>query len=186
MLLAGAALAEDEAAAKARGEAIHRLLETLHARPAADWPRLAERILAGHEGAEALLAEAVAVLGAPELAALFGPGSRAEVELTAALPALGGARILGRVDRLVVAPDRVLAVDFKSNRAVPDRPEAVPEGILRQMGAYAAALAAIWPARAVETAIVWTRVPRLMPLPGPLVAAALARAGHLDPPGARP
>ena len=58
-----------------------------------------------------------------------------------------------------VGPDRVLAVDFKSNRVVPDRPEAVPEGILRQMGAYAAALAAVWPGRQVGTAILWTRVP---------------------------
>ena len=52
----------------------------------------------------------------------------------------------------------------------------MPEGILRQMGAYRAALAAIWPGRRVETAILWTRTARLMPLPGPLVAAALARA----------
>ena len=52
----------------------------------------------------------------------------------------------------------------------------MPEGILRQMGAYRAALAQIWPGRTVETAILWTRTARLMPLPGPLVAAALARA----------
>ena len=51
------------------------------------------------------------------------------------------------------APERVLAVDFKSNRVVPAAPEAAPEAILRQMGAYRAALGAIWPGRRVETAV---------------------------------
>jgi ATP-dependent helicase/nuclease subunit A len=89
--------------------------------------------------------------------------------------------MLGRIDRLVVRPDRVLAIDFKSHRDVPDRPEAVPEAILRQMGAYRAALRAIWPGRRAETAVLWTRTARLMPLPDALVDAALARAaGDLD------
>jgi ATP-dependent helicase/nuclease subunit A len=178
------ATALDEAAAKARGEALHRLLERLHGHPEADWPELAARLLAG-EGPGDLLAEAAAVLRAPELAHVFGPGSLAEVDITAALSELGGTRILGRIDRLVVGPGSVLAVDFKSNRAVPDDPAAVPEAILRQMGAYAAALRSVWPGCRVETAILWTRTPRLMPLPGALVAAALARA-HLDPPVGRP
>jgi ATP-dependent helicase/nuclease subunit A len=83
--------------------------------------------------------------------------------------------MLGRVDRLVVEPGRVLIIDFKSNQAVPDSPEAVPEGILRQMGAYRAALRQIWTDREVETAVLWTRRARLMPLPAPLVDAALGR-----------
>jgi ATP-dependent helicase/nuclease subunit A len=123
-----------------------------------------------------LLAEAGGVLAEPGLAGIFGPGSLAEVDVAAPLPALGGARMIGRIDRLVVADDRVLAVDFKSHRDVPGRPEDVPEGILRQMGAYRAALAAIWPGRRVETAILWTRAARLMPLPAALVDAALACA----------
>ena len=92
--------------------------------------------------------------------------------------------LVGRIDRLVIEPDRVLAVDFKSHRDVPVRPEDVPEGILRQMGAYRAALAAIWPGRRAETAILWTRTARLMPLPAALVDAALARA-ELDRAGGR-
>jgi ATP-dependent helicase/nuclease subunit A len=171
----------DAEAAKAWGTALHRLLEHLHAVPAADRPRLAARLLPGEPRLAELLAEAGAVLEAPELAAVFGADSLAEVEVAAPLAPLG-ARMLGRIDRLVVEPGRVLAVDFKSNRAVPDAPEAVPEGILRQMGAYRAALGQIWPGRAVETAILWTRAARLMPLPAALVDQALARAGNLDPP----
>ncbi|PZQ49939.1 MAG: double-strand break repair helicase AddA [Rhodovulum sulfidophilum] len=158
----------------ARGEAVHLLLERLRAHPPADWPALAARLLPGRADLDPLLAEAAAVLRAPELAEIFAPDALAEVEIAAPLP--GGARLIGRIDRLVVAPDRVLAVDFKTNRGVPERPEQVPEGILRQMGAYAAALAAIWPGRRVETAVLWTRTARLMPLPAALTAAALARA----------
>ena len=51
----------------------------------------------------------------------------------------------GRIDRLIVAADRVLAVDFKTNGVVPRPPRTTPEAILRQMGAYAAALGAIYP-----------------------------------------
>ena len=90
---------------------------------------------------------------------------------------MGSQRALGTIDRLTVTPDRVLAVDYKSNRLIPQSPEAVPEGILRQMGAYAALLAQIYPDREVEVAILWTATARLMPLPRALVMAALQRAG---------
>jgi ATP-dependent helicase/nuclease subunit A len=184
VVFAPGVIAEDEAAARARGEALHRLLEVLHRRPEADWPALARRVL-GPADPDELLAEAAAVVRAPELGFVFAPGTLAEVDVAAALPELGGARILGRIDRLVLGPDRAVAVDFKSNRVLPDRPEAVPEGILRQLGAYAAALARLWPGRRVETAIVWTRGPVLMPVPAALTAPALARA-LLDPSSARP
>lgn len=168
--------AESEAEARRRGEALHRLLEHLHATPAGARAALARRLLPGQPDVASLLAEAERVLALPGAEAIFGPGSHAEVDLTAVLPDLDGARILGRIDRLVVGAGHVLAVDFKSNRAVPAAPEAVPEGILRQMGAYRAALARIWPDRAAATAILWTRGPRLMALPDALVDAALARA----------
>jgi ATP-dependent helicase/nuclease subunit A len=185
VLAGGGAGAPSEAEAMARGTALHLLLEQLHGRPAAERGALARRLLPEVAEREALVAEASTVLDSAELAFLFGPGSLAEVAVAAPLAELGGGRVVGRIDRLVVLPERILAVDFKSHGTVPDAPEGVPEGILRQMGAYRAALAQIWPERAVETAILWTRAARLMPLPGPLVAAALARARELDPPGAR-
>ena len=79
-------------------------------------------------------------------------------------------------DRLIVTPERVLAVDFKSNRVVPDRPEDTPEGLLRQMGAYAAALKQVYPDRQVDIALLWTRDARLMEVPCDLAMAAMRRA----------
>ena len=169
------ALAEEAAldpeAARARGIALHTLLEHLHGLPPEARADRAARLLG--DAAGELLAEAAAVLDAPDLGFLFAPGTLAEVEIAA--PVATG-RILGRIDRLVVAPDEVLAVDFKSNRAVPDRSEDVPEGILRQLGAYRAALAPIWPGRRIAVAVLWTRTARLMPVPAPLADAAFVRA----------
>ena len=174
---------EGAEAALARGAHVHRLLEHLPAFPDVPPTEVARDLLleADPPAAEAdlagLLAEAQAILRDPSLAALFGPGTLAEVTLSAEVE-IAGRRVpvLGAVDRLVVEEGRVLAVDFKTNRVVPARPEEVPGGILRQMGAYAAALAEVFPGRRIETAVLWTRGPWLMPLPAGLTAEALARA----------
>ncbi len=59
---------------------------------------------------------------------------------------------------------------------MPERPEDVPDGLLRQMGAYGAALRRIYPDKRIDLAILWTARPALMPLPHDLVNAALRRA----------
>ncbi|MDZ7710169.1 MAG: double-strand break repair helicase AddA [Roseovarius sp.] len=176
----------DEAAAKRRGRQVHRLLEILPSLPPEDRPAAARTLLcngpdaATGEETALLLAEAENVLAKPALAHLFTADALAEVPVTASLDALGGRRIHGVIDRLIVTPDRVLAVDFKTNTTLPDRAQDTPEALLRQMGAYAHALAAIYPDRRVETALLWTRTATLMPLPHALVTEALARAGQLD------
>ena len=163
-----------EAEALRRGTLLHLLLEHLPGHPSSDWPLLAEGLLAGDPASPHLLTEATAVLTAPALAHLFGPDTLAEVAVTADLD---GRRMLGTVDRLVVTADRVLAVDYKSNAVVPAGPAAVPEGLLRQMGAYRAALGQVYPGRRIDVAILWTMQARLMDLPHDLVTAALGRAG---------
>jgi len=162
----------DEDAAKSRGSRLHLLLEHLPGQPNESWPQLAQNLLQDAADSAELLAEAQAVLNQPALAPVFAAEALAEVPLSADLD---GVRIHGVIDRLIVSPDRVLAVDFKSNATVPTSPQQCPEGLLRQMGAYAHALAQIYPERAIETAILWTRTAQLMPLPHELVIAALRR-----------
>ena len=70
----------------------------------------------------------------------------------------------------------MLIVDFKTNAVVPATPAEIPEGLLRQMGAYAAALALVYPGRRIDTAILWTLSATLMPLPHDMVMEALGRA----------
>jgi ATP-dependent helicase/nuclease subunit A len=163
----------DEDTAKTVGTALHRLLEHLPVWPRTEWPAIAAGLLPDDGHCADLLAEATAVLTTAELAPLFAPETLAEVPF--AVDWLGR-RMVGTIDRLAIGPDHVLAVDYKSNRVIPATPAEVPEGILRQMGAYAHALSLIYPGRRVEVAVLWTRGPRLMPLPADLVAAALERA----------
>jgi ATP-dependent helicase/nuclease subunit A len=170
----------DEAAAMRRGTLLHLLLEQPVAGTQAGWQAAARALLEAENltdlaEIETLLAEAWGVISAPGLAHLFGPATLSEVALTAGPEVLQGRKLFGTIDRLIVEPGRVLAVDFKSNAVVPDRAEHVPEGILRQMGAYAAMLQDIYPDSRVETAIVWTRDAVLMPLPLNIVREALIR-----------
>ncbi len=173
----------DEEAAKRRGTCIHLLLEHLPKFERADWRRITENLLrtedpqAAPNDMDDMLAEAARVLDSAELGSVFASETLAEVPFTANL---GQARLSGVIDRLIVTPDAVTAVDFKTNMTVPEHPQLVPDGLLRQMGAYAHALAQIYPGKRIETAILWTRTAQLMPLPHDLVTNAIAASGHLD------
>ncbi len=165
--LAGDGLDEDTA--KARGTALHLLLE--HLPGAVDVAAVAAALVPDPALRAELLAEAQGVLAAhPDL---FTSAALAEVSVTAALPF---GRMLGTIDRLVIGADHVLAVDYKSNRMVPARPADVPEGILRQMGAYAEALEQVHGGKRVEVAILWTRNATLMRLDREILRDALSRS----------
>ena len=122
-------------------------------------------------------AEAVAVLDKPELAHVFAPDTLAEVSITAPI---GSQRIHGTIDRLLITDNKVTAIDFKTNRAIPHSAEDCPIGLLRQMGAYARALCEIYPDHQIETAILWTNTQSLMPLTHDLVSQALKTSTYLD------
>ncbi|MFK7836970.1 MAG: double-strand break repair helicase AddA [Sulfitobacter sp.] len=170
---------EDSDAAMAYGSLVHALLENL--------PGLTERAfsaqatkLTAHVSqsiAQQALAEVTTVLEAPTLAHVFEQDTLAEVAVTAEV---SGTRLHGIIDRLIIAPDHVLLIDYKTNRAVPQTANDCPEGVLRQMGAYAGMLAAIYPEHRIETAILWTATAKLMPLPHDLVTEALSRSPYLD------
>ena len=181
-VLAGTS-AGDRDAAMLRGTRLHLLLEHLPAHPASDWPRIARAILSGAEGGlpdapdmADLLDEAHAVLSAPALTQVLQPGEGArilsEVALTAPVAGLG--TLNGVIDRLVVTDALITAVDYKTNADVPQDADAVPEGILRQMAAYRAALRGIWPDRPIRMAVLWTATRSLMTLPDALLDRVMA------------
>ena len=64
--------------------------------------------------------------------------------------------------KFLTPEDHVLIIDFKSNRMVPDRPGAIPDGLVRQMRAYTDAMRQIYPNRRIDCAILWTRTGALM------------------------
>ncbi|MBT6982855.1 MAG: double-strand break repair helicase AddA [Rhodospirillaceae bacterium] len=148
-----------------RGNHIHRLLQSLPDLPEVERAAAAARYLAlpAHvlePGRQAeILAETMAVLQDPDFAAIFGPGSRAEVPLTALL---SGRVVSGQVDRLLLTDSQILVIDYKTNRPPPRRPEDVEVAYLRQLASYRAALTAIYPEKSVRCALLWTDGPNLM------------------------
>lgn len=167
-----------EEAARRHGVYVHTLLERLPDIPRNSWTDEVGLLLPDAEDGERTLAlsETQRVLDTPELAPLFASDTLAEVPVTAALPDLGGQVMRGVIDRMIVKDDRVLIVDFKTNHRIPTRAENVPNGLLRQMGAYAHAIEQIFPNKALETAIVWTATATFMVLPRALLRKALRHA----------
>lgn len=173
----------DEDAALARGQQIHLLLEHLPLWPQADWSMRAADLLSSSatgrpDDLDTMLREVGRVLSMPDLAPIFAQGTLAEVEIAATL---FGRPLAGIIDRLVISKDEVQAVDFKSNAIVPQNAAEVPEGLLRQMGAYAHALKQVFPGRTIRTGLLWTTSAQLMWLPDDLVVAALDRAALETP-----
>ena len=162
----------DTEEAKRRGTLLHLLLERLPTLAPADWPTHSANMINDPVLGPDLLREAQRVLETPNLAPLFGPGTLAEVSVSGDWQ---GKRLTGTIDRLVIDRDRVLVVDYKSNVVIPATSAEVPDGILRQLGAYAHVLAQVYPDRRIETAVLWTRQPRLMSIDPDIVRAALAR-----------
>jgi ATP-dependent helicase/nuclease subunit A len=163
-----------------RGEVIHRLLQLLpdvapDARAAAADLLLSREVdLTDPQRAE-MAAAALSVLNDPRFAAVFRPGSRAEAAIAGSAAALpDGLAVSGRVDRLVVEKERVLVVDFKTNRPAPDRIEDADFAYRVQMAVYVAVLAEVFPGRRIEAALVWTDGPKLMPVPENIIAETLA------------
>ena len=79
--------------------------------------------------------------------------------------------VSGTVDRLLIAPDAIRLVDFKTGRRVPDSLDDIPPYHLDQMAAYVAALRVIFPDRTIEAALLYTGGPRLFELPADTLAA---------------
>ncbi|MBJ7440900.1 MAG: double-strand break repair helicase AddA [Sphingopyxis sp.] len=182
--LAPSALGDDDVAAVPQGAAraaavnrgllLHALFERLP--PAAPELRRAAALRwLGVQAADldaaargAMVDEVLGVLDDPAHAALFGPGSLAEVPLSAVVD---GTVVAGIVDRLLVTADAVTVIDYKTGRHVPIDAAAVQPAYLRQMAAYRGALAAIFPGRRIDAALLYTAGPRLIALDDVLLDA---------------
>lgn len=156
-------------AAAERGKLIHSLFERVND---ASSLQAAEKWLATHVrddsvDASKIFADVKAIASDPEYAAFFSPAARAEVPLAAVV---GETVISGRIDRLVVEPGFVRAIDFKTGRTIPGDESSIPVPHLRQMAHYAAALQTIFPDSKVEISLLFTAGPRLITLSDEILA----------------
>ena len=176
----GAALWQPDTSRFTRGLQVHTLLARLPDLPAAERPEAATRFLRARglpaEVIADLITQTMAVLDAPDFAAVFLPTARAEVPIVADLSDLApSARLSGRIDRLFVGEEEVLAVDFKTDQRLPATIKDIPSPYVAQMALYRAALRKVFPQKRVETALVWTSGPLLMRLPESLLDAEVSR-----------
>jgi len=163
-----------------RGSLIHRLLETLPEITPEMRRDAATRYLAlpAHgldKAAREEIADAVfRVLNDRKFAAIFAPGSRAEAPVAGMID-FGGVPfpVTGQIDRLCIADDAVMIVDYKTNRPPPASLPEVAPAYVAQMAAYRAVLARIYPGRQVRCALLWTDGPTLMELPAEMLDNAL-------------
>jgi ATP-dependent helicase/nuclease subunit A len=174
-----AKLRQSRAAALAKGRMVHALLQHLpevappHRAAAAAYVAQAAPGLSAAARAE-ICKSVLDILEDPDLALLFAPGSRAEAPITGVA---GDVEIGGLIDRLAIGPDKILVADYKTDRQPPADPEAIPPAYLRQLAAYRALLAQIYPAHPIHCILIWTETARPMPVPDSLLLA------HAPPPG---
>ncbi|PCD03581.1 double-strand break repair helicase AddA [Sphingomonas spermidinifaciens] len=177
--LAPSSLGEDEIAdpppagpamqdAAERGRLLHGLFERLPALPPEHRRAAGEAWLAGNTLGDGLVDRTLSIIGHPDFADLFGPDALAEAPVAAIVD---GQVVAGTVDRLLVGADRIRLIDFKTGRRVPSDAGEVPLHHQRQMAAYAAALAVIFPNRPIEAALLYTAGPRLIALAPETLAA---------------
>ena len=149
-----------------RGRLIHGLLERLPELPPDKREAAAHAWLKrqGVDEAEAatFALEALSVINDERFAAVFSPASRAEAPIVGEVR---GKAIRGVVDRLAVEKDRVLVLDFKTDRPAPTDAAAAPDSYVMQLALYREVLRKIFPGKIVSCALLWTEKPHLMALP---------------------
>ncbi len=184
---------EWRARALQRGTLVHRLLQSLPEVPLdrrrdATLKYLARNAEGWTEAERETLADGVlALLEDSRFAAVFAPGSRAEVSIVGRLdrPGRPPALVSGQIDRLVVTPDEVLIVDYKTNHTPPHTVAEAPPTYVRQLALYRAILKKLYPQLPVRAALLWTETPELMEIYAPALDAQLAALSQgmseLDP-----
>jgi ATP-dependent helicase/nuclease subunit A len=165
-----------------RGTLVHRLLQSLpdiatERRRDAALKYLASNAEGWTDGDRESLAEAVlALIADTRFAPVFASGSRAEVAIAGRLdrPGRPAALVSGQIDRLVVTPDEVLIIDYKTNHDPPGAAAEAPRAYVRQLALYRAVLKKLYPQLPVRAALLWTETPELMEISALALDAQLA------------
>ena len=155
---------EDNASYYRRGSLIHKILQFL---PSEDADRTQTIMSYLQKNApdfsdkeqEQICHEIITLMEKEECRQIFGEGSRAEVPI---FGEVDGKIISAQIDRLVVEDDKVIIVDFKTNRPAKKTPEETPEAYINQLKTYEKLLRLIYPTHSVESYILWTNEARLM------------------------
>jgi ATP-dependent helicase/nuclease subunit A len=166
--------------ALARGNIVHRLLQSLPDIPAERRAEAARRYVARQQSdfteqeCGTIIGGVTTLIADPRFAALFASGSRAEVPIVGRI----GVRLVnGVVDRLAVTLEQILIADYKTNRPAPRSLAEIQiryQSYIKQLALYRAVLMRLYPARLVRAALVWTDIPEWAEIPAKALDAAVA------------
>jgi ATP-dependent helicase/nuclease subunit A len=165
-----------------RGTLIHRLLQSLpdvaierREGAAREFLRRNAHQWFTDDERAALAQQVIALIETPAFAPLFAEGSRAEVSIAGRVARRGRppALVSGQIDRLVVTPDGVLIVDYKTNHAPPRAAAEAPQAYVRQLALYRDVLQRLYPGREVRCALLWTETAAMMEISASALDAEL-------------
>ena len=103
--------------------------------------------------------EVVSLLKNPQFAEFFGPKAKSEVAISGEVD---GKIVSAQLDKLLILPDKIIIVDFKTNRPPAQNLMFTPKVYIDQLTTYAKLLKKIYPNHVIETYILWTNEARLM------------------------
>ncbi len=143
-------LTSDQGKAMRRGAFIHQLLQYLPDVPVDKWDDVIRRLKPADIDVPNEIGE---ILRRPDFQILFGEKSLAEVPIVGVWENQG---VSGQIDRIVVLPNEVWVIDFKTNRRVPRTTDDVPMAYRRQLEIYRGLIKNIFPDKLVRTYLLWT------------------------------
>ena len=147
-----------------RGSLIHKILQFLPA-DSSDKAQIIDEYMKRNvvdfsdDEKKQIKEEILNLLTDKEYEPIFGADSRAEVPV---FGEVDGKIISGQIDRLVIQKDKVIIVDFKTNRPASKTLAETPEVYKKQLKTYEALIRKIYSQQKVESYILWTNDARLM------------------------
>jgi len=156
---------EDNGFCYKRGTIIHKLLQML---PSQSSIEMQEKLIKNYLKKQNDLSEkykqdiekeVLNVLQDKSFSFIFSENSRPEVPI---MGEVDGKIISGQIDRLVIEKDKVVVVDFKTNRPAASKREDVLSAYVTQLHIYQKLLSRIYPNKEIETYILWTNTLKLM------------------------
>jgi len=151
-----------------RGNLIHKLLQFLPDHPPADREKLIRTYIT-HQGSdfspqeqEKIIHEVLNLISSPAFAHLFSSNSLQEVSV---MGKVDNQIISGKIDRLVILPEEVIIIDYKTNRPAAQNLNEVPVNYIKQLQAYKKLISEIYPDKKITSCILWTNTAQIMQIP---------------------
>ncbi len=165
-----------------KGRLLHRMLQTLPEIPLAERAdasrRYAERAARfwPQDERDRLIDSVLKLLDSPDLQPVFKAHAQAEVSIMGTLTLDGrDYAVSGRVDRLAVLDDRVVILDYKTNRVPPETAAAIPFAHRAQLAIYQTIMAPLYPGKRIDCVLVYTESGSVHTLTPEAMALALAQ-----------